>query len=178
MSLCLCGEWFFRGLNSFGGAHNLVRATPAVSYSHAKTRPAMISSATSRPVHAPRAKPHRFFLLLVAELVLILGFPFTAGSDLRDHFFAPAIVVFTAALYAVLGRGKVTIIAFVLGVPAIAIYLVNMIGLSTRMQVTAQVLGVLFLAFVTGAFIYKLISDPASPPIRWPARFRPTCWWA
>lgn len=122
----------------------------------------MSTGATSRQVHAPRARPHRFFLLLVAELVLILGFPFTAGSDIRDHLFRMlAIVVFTAALYAVLGRGKVTIIAFVLGLPAISIYLANMLGLSAGFQVASQILGVVFLAYVTGSFIYKLISDPS-----------------
>lgn len=122
----------------------------------------MTSGAASRPVHAPHASRHRFLLLLVAELVLILGFPFTAGSDIRDHFFRVlAIVVFTAALYAVMGRGKVTIIAFWLGVPAITIYLANLFGLSAGFQVASQILGVLFLAFVTGSFIYKLISDPS-----------------
>ena len=120
------------------------------------------AGASPKQASAPRRTPHRFLFLLLAELALILGFPFTAGSDFRDHLFRLlAIIVFSTALYAVLGRGKVTVIAFLLGVPAIAIYLLNTIGWFARVQYVSQLLGVAFLAFVTGAFIYKLISDPS-----------------
>ena len=75
---------------------------------------------------APSKLPHRFLSLLITELVLILGYPFTDGTQLRAEMFRLfAVLVFCAALYAVLGRGRVTVFAFLLGIPAIAIHIAN-----------------------------------------------------
>ena len=77
----------------------------------------------------PHKPPHRFLTLLIMELVLILSYPFTLGVGTRfDWFRLLAVLVFTAALYAALGRGRVTLIAFLLGTPAIVIHLANVAG--------------------------------------------------
>ncbi len=75
-------------------------------------------TSSDKVVTAPQKLPHRFLLLLITELVLILGYPFTDGTAIRAEMFRLfAVLVFSAALYAVLGRGRVTIVAFLLGVP-------------------------------------------------------------
>ena len=72
-----------------------------------------------------------------------------------------AVLVFSAALYAVLGRGRVTVVAFLLGVPAILIHIANAAHYLLQLQLTSLVLGVLFLAFVTGVFIWTVVSAPS-----------------
>ncbi len=94
------------------------------------------------------------------ELVLILSYPFTLGVASRlDWFRLLAVLVFVAALYAALGRGKVTLIAFLLGTPAIVIHLANVAGHLLKLQTAAVVLGIVFLSFVTLAFIWYVLSD-------------------
>jgi hypothetical protein len=113
-------------------------------------------------VTAPRQLPHRFLSLLITELVLILGYPFTDGTQFRAEMFRLfAVLVFSAALYAVLGRGRVTIVAFLLGVPAISIHIANAVHYFEPLQLTSLVLGVLFLAFVTAVFIWTVVSAPS-----------------
>ena len=47
------------------------------------------------------------------ELVLIVSYPFTLSTGMRvDWFRLLAVLIFAAALYAALGRGKITVIAF------------------------------------------------------------------
>ncbi len=72
-----------------------------------------------------------------------------------------AVLVFCAALYAVLGRGRVTVVAFVLGVPAIVIHIANAAHYLLPLQLIALVLGVAFLAFVTAVFIWTVVSAPS-----------------
>ena len=118
--------------------------------------------ASHKAVTAPPKLPHRFLSLLITELVLILGYPFTDGTALRAEMFRLfAVLVFCAALYAVLGRGRVTVFAFLLGVPAILIHIANALGYLSPLPLVALVLGVLFLAFVTAVFIWTVISAPS-----------------
>ena len=115
-----------------------------------------------KTVTAPRKPPHRFLFLLITELALILGYPFTEGTAFRAEMFRLfAVLVFSAALYAVLGRGRVTVVAFLLGVPAIVIHIANAAGFFLPLQMASLVLGVLYLAFVTAVFIWAIVSAPS-----------------
>ncbi len=119
-------------------------------------------ASSRKAVTAPPKLPHRFLSLLITELVLILGYPFTDGTALRAEMFRLfAVLVFTAALYAVLGRGRVTIFAFVLGIPAIVIHIANAAHYLLPLQVTSLILSALFLAFVTAIFIWTVVSAPS-----------------
>jgi voltage-gated potassium channel len=117
---------------------------------------------SQKAVTAPEKLPHRFLSLLITELVLIVGYPFTDGTAIRAEMFRLfAVLVFSAALYAVLGRGRVTIFAFLLGVPAIVIHIANAAHYLLPLQVTSLILGALFLAFVTAIFIWTVVSAPS-----------------
>ena len=119
-------------------------------------------ASSPKTVKAPQKLPPRFLSLLITELVLILGYPFTDGTQLRAEMFRLlAVLVFSAALYAVLGRGRVTVVAFLLGVPAIVIHIANAVHYLEPLQLTSLVLGVMFLAFVTAVFIWTVVSAPS-----------------
>ena len=105
---------------------------------------------------------HRFLFLLITELVLILGFPFAASGGQHVAFFRVlAVLIFAAALYAVLGRGPITLIAYVLGLPAIVVHLANTAGYLPALHWFSLFLGLMFLVFVTSVFIWTIISDPS-----------------
>ena len=119
-------------------------------------------TSSDKIVTAPPKLPHRFLLLLITELMLILGYPFTDGTAIRAEMFRLfAVLVFSAALYAVLGRGRVTVVAFLLGVPSIVIHVANAMRYWLSLQVAALTLGLLFLAFVTAVFIWTVVSAPS-----------------
>lgn len=110
---------------------------------------------------APRKLHHHYTVLLLTELILILGFPFLAGNARQTEIFRLlAVVVFAAALYSFLGRGRLTLIAFALGIPAVFIHVVNFFGYLLRLQTLATALGLLFLIFVTSVFIIGIVSLP------------------
>lgn len=120
------------------------------------------AASSSKTVTAPRNPPHRFLSLLITELVLILGYPFLDGTQLRAEMFRFfAVLIFCAALYAVLARGRVTFVAFLLGVPAIVIHIANAAHYLLPLQMISLGLGILFLAFVTAVFIWTVISAPS-----------------
>ncbi len=113
------------------------------------------------PVSAPRKLPHRFLALLAMELVLILAYPFTLNVGSRyDWFRFLAVMIFIAALYAALGRGRITVAAFVLGLPSIAIHLANVAGYLRSLADVSLVFGIIFLGFVTVVFIWTVLSAP------------------
>ena len=72
-----------------------------------------------------------------------------------------SVLVLCAALYAVIGRGRATFIAALLGIPAITIHIANATGQFMGLQVASLALGVLYLAFVTGVLIYSVLSTPS-----------------
>ncbi len=124
--------------------------------------PAVAPASSAKPVSAPRKPPHRFLFLLITELALIVGYPFTEGPEISAEVFRMfAVLVFCAALYAVLGRGRVTLVAFLLGIPAIVVHIANAAGYLPRLQLATVALGVLYLAFVTCIFIWAVISAPS-----------------
>ncbi len=121
-------------------------------------------------VHAPRFKRtasalrklRRYATLLIAELLFILVYPFFTGLQGRDELFRLlSVLVFCAALYAVLGHGRATKIAFALGVPAITIHLVNLAGYLKGIQLVSLILGLIFLVFITTVFVWSIVSDPS-----------------
>jgi voltage-gated potassium channel len=97
---------------------------------------------------------------LIMELVLILSYPFTLEIGLRfDWFRLLAVLIFAAALYAALGRGRVTLIAFLLGTPAIVIHVANVAGHVLALQTASMILAIVFLVFVTRVFIWTVMTD-------------------
>lgn len=121
-------------------------------------------------VHAPRFKRtasalrklRRYATLLIAELLFILVYPFFIGFQVRDELFRLlAVMVFCASLYAVLGHGRATKIAFILGVPAITIHLINLAGYLQSIQLASLILGLTFLIFITAVFVWSIVSDPS-----------------
>ena len=118
------------------------------------------ASAPSRvAVSTPRKPPHRFLTLLIMELVLIVSYPFTLNTGMRfDWFPLLAVLIIVAALYAALGHGKTTVMAFLLGTPAIVIHLANVAGHLLVLQAASIMLGIVFLGFVTTVFIRTVLS--------------------
>lgn len=115
-----------------------------------------------------RAKPgsHRtlrpYATLLFSELGLILVYPFFVSGAFRDELFRLlAIVVFVAALYAVLGKELVTRVAFALGLPAILIRLVNIVEHRAFFLLPDQILGLVFMIYVTGVLVWTIVSNPS-----------------
>lgn len=72
-----------------------------------------------------------------------------------------AVVVFSAALFAVLGKGRRTAIAFLLGIPAILLRTIDFASHLALFNLIDQILGVLFLAYVTGVLVWTILSDPS-----------------
>jgi hypothetical protein len=109
-----------------------------------------------------RAQLHRYAILLIAELVLILVYPFFGQLPARDEVFRLCgLIIFAAAFYSVLGRGPITVIALLLGAPAIVIRTANIAEHTTHLQLADQVLGLVFLSFITVALISRIVSDPS-----------------
>jgi hypothetical protein len=111
---------------------------------------------------AQKIRLHHYAALLIAELSFILIYPFFTGTSFRDTVMrGMAVFIFCAALYAVLGRGRITIIAFALGVPAILIHLINVIGYLEWLHTLSLTLGLVFLVFMTSVFVWSIVSDPS-----------------
>src|SRR5450759_5871796 len=110
--------------------------------------PVQASAHSEGPVSAPRKPPHRFLILLSMELLVILAYPFTLEVGSRyDWFRLLVVIVLIAALYAALGRGRVTLVAFLLGTPAIVIRVANFGGHLQTLAPTAVTLGVISTGF-------------------------------
>ncbi len=92
----------------------------------------------------------------------MLIYPFFIGLGFRERIFRLlGTVVFSAALYAVPTRGSVTLIAFALGLPAIVLYLLNVVIQVNALTVVSLVLGLMFLVFVTTVLVWTIVSDPS-----------------
>jgi hypothetical protein len=109
-----------------------------------------------------RQRTRRYTTLLLAELGLILIYPFF--SELPMHGVTLrllAVVLFSATLYAVLGKGRVTRIALLLGGPAILLRISDFTAGIPVLQLLDQVLGLVFMIFVTSTLVWTIISDPS-----------------
>ncbi len=121
---------------------------------------ASASTKTTKPAH--KRVPHHFTALLVAELGFILGYPFVVETAVHDELFRLlAVLIFCASLYAVLGRGRITLLAFILGVPAILIHVANVFGYLQSWQLASLALGVVFLVYITTVFIWAIVKNPS-----------------
>jgi voltage-gated potassium channel len=108
------------------------------------------------------AQLHRYAILLVAELLLILIYPFFGQLAARDEIFRlSGLIIFAAAFYSVLGRGPITAIAFLLGLPAVAIRATNIAEHAAHLQLADEILGLVFLSFITVVLISRIVSDPS-----------------
>jgi len=71
------------------------------------TLPVHASASSRVAITVPRKPPHRFLMLLIMELVLIVSYPFTLSTGMRfDWFRLLAVLIFAAALHAALGAAK------------------------------------------------------------------------
>lgn len=123
---------------------------------------ATATAASKAAAAAQRIKLHQYGVLLIAELLFILAYPFFVGTSFRDGVLrGMAVLVFSAALYAAMGRGRITVISFVLGVPAILIHAFNVAGYFESLHILSMILGLVFLAFMTIVFIWAIVSDPS-----------------
>ncbi len=111
--------------------------------------------------HSPKKAPYRFTYLLITELLVVLCFPFTSGTGLQPHLFRLlAILLICAGLYTILGRGRLTVVAFVLGIPPIAIHLANLAGDIPKWNIVAMALGTLYLGFMAVIFVRAVVLAP------------------
>jgi len=105
---------------------------------------------------------HPYAALLLSELGLVLIYPFLTGIIYHDEVFRLlAVVVFSMSLYAVMGRGRITTIAFILGGPAIVVRLIRMIGHRELFKLPDEFLGLAFLIFVTSVLVWSIVSKPS-----------------
>lgn len=117
----------------------------------------MASGTIRAPQGGPAIRPHRFSYLLLAEFILIIGFPLFQGMAM-GLYGVLGIGVFATALYAVFGEGRLTAIAFVLGVPAIIGNLLASFGQSRVFFIPGLAFGALFLIFVTSVILKRVVT--------------------
>jgi hypothetical protein len=109
-----------------------------------------------------RRRLHPYGVLLFAELGLILIYPFFTGFGYHEEVFRLlAVIVFCTSLYAVMGRGRITVVAFILGFPAILARLFRLIEHRSAFGYPDEFLGLLFLIFVTSVLVWSIISNPS-----------------
>ena len=109
-----------------------------------------------------RRRLHPYTALLFSELGLILFYPFLVNIGYHDELFRLlAVVVFCTSLYAVMGRGRITTIAFVLGSPAIVVRLIRLVTHRPVFKMPDEVLGIAFLVFVTSVLVWSILSNPS-----------------
>ncbi|MGA7458927.1 MAG: potassium channel family protein [Candidatus Korobacteraceae bacterium] len=109
-----------------------------------------------------RRRLHPYTALLFSELALILLYPFLTQIGYHDELFRLlALIVFSTSLYAVMGRGRITTIAFVLGFPAIVVRLIRLFTHVPVFKMPDEFLGLAFLIFVTSALVWAILSNPS-----------------
>jgi hypothetical protein len=120
-------------------------------------------SAKKKAAAAARSmRLHHYATLLAAELILILVYPFLVGMKRHDESFRlVAIIVFCTSLYAVMGRGRVTVIALALGAPAIVLRLFNLLHGHSYLKIPDEILGLVFLFYVTSVLVWSILKDPS-----------------
>lgn len=109
-----------------------------------------------------RRRQHPYTALLFSELGLILIYPFLANTGYHEEIFRLlALVVFSTSLYTLMGRGRVTTIAMILGFPAILMRVVHLVEHREVLRLPDEVLGLVFLLYVTGVIVWSIISNPS-----------------
>jgi len=109
-----------------------------------------------------RRRLHPYAALLFAELGLILIYPFLIGAAYHEEVFRLlAAVVFSTSLYTVMGRGRITTIALILGFPAIVVRLIRVVEHRAVFNLPDEFLGLAFLVFVTSVLVWSILSKPS-----------------
>lgn len=109
-----------------------------------------------------RRRLHPYAALLFSELGLILIYPFLTGVVYRDELFRLlAVIVFSTALYSLMGRGRITTIGFILGAPAIVLRLIHIVEHRPLFKVPDEILGLVFLVFVTSVLVWSIVKNPS-----------------
>ncbi len=122
------------------------------------------SAAISRKRAELRAKSklHPYAVLLCSELGLILIYPFLATRSVGDEVFRLlAVIVFLTALYTVKGRGRITLIALLLGAPAIVLRLTNIAEHREVVRLPDEISALAFLIFITTVLVWTIVSNPS-----------------
>lgn len=119
--------------------------------------------ATLQPHLAKRVQHrmhHRFSWLLAAEFALIVGSPLLQSAGLNPgQYGLLGFAVFTAALYTVIGEGRLTAVAFVLGGAAIAFNIsASFAGVGVA-SLPGLVFGALFMGFVTAVILRSVVTS-------------------
>ena len=109
-----------------------------------------------------RRRLHPYAALLFSELGLVLIYPFVAGLAYSDELFRLlAVIVFSTALYSVMGRGRITTIAFILGAPAILLRIANIVTHRELLKIPDELLALVFLIFVSSVLVWSIVSNPS-----------------
>jgi hypothetical protein len=109
-----------------------------------------------------RRELHPYAVLLCSELGLILIYPFLATMQVGDEIFRLlAVIVFLSALYTVKGRGRITMIALLLGAPAVVLRLTNIIEHREVIRLPDEISGLSFLIFITSVLVWTIVSNPS-----------------
>ena len=118
------------------------------------------SAAARAAVAAEKIRLHHYAALLIAELAFILVYPFFSGGSREGLFRALASIVFATAFSRFFGpRGRLTVVAFLLGLPAILLLSLNAFGYLERWHWFGFALGFSFLIFMGAVFVYTILSE-------------------
>ncbi len=101
---------------------------------------------------------HRFSYLLLAEFVLIVGCPILQEFGIGPPIWGIlGIGLFIAAIFAVIGRGRPTAVAILLGIPAIVGAVFTALGYSSPLWPPGSLFGTIFLVYITTLILLSVI---------------------
>lgn len=124
--------------------------------------PAESATRTRDILHSARdaGRSYPFTTLLITELLLILLYPLAGAQRIGIHLMRVLVLtLFVVLLYSVLGRGRQTAIAFILGLPPLLLHAANLFGYLHWERLESG-LGVPFLIFVCLNFARNVVSQP------------------
>lgn len=117
--------------------------------------------ATSKAALAARKiRLHQYAWLLGAELTLILVYPFFANSPFRQEVFrACSSIVVCSTMYALMGRGRVTVLALALGIPPLGIVMLNLVGYARWLHTFGLFLSFIFLGYMSVILVWTILTE-------------------
>ncbi len=100
----------------------------------------------------------RFSYLLLAEFVLIVGCPILQEFGIGPPIWGIlGIGLFIAAIFAVIGGGRPTAVAILLGIPAIVGAVFTALGYSSPLWPPGSLFGTIFLVYITTLILLSVI---------------------
>jgi hypothetical protein len=109
---------------------------------------------------APRRR-HRFAYLLIAELALIVLYPFFGTAGPHPGLFGVfAVATIVGGLCAIVGERRTTIVALVLGTPAIVGNIALFVTQRQRVLLPMAVCGILFFFYVITVILHRVLVAP------------------